>query len=74
MEMSNEQVIVDQAKKLAILEKKNDLMQAGMKTAIMRMICIGGPLNDNKLGYSHEQQLVFQSMLNDLESSLPKER
>jgi hypothetical protein len=71
MEMSNEQVIVDQARKLATLEQENDLMQTGMKTAIRRMICIGGPLNDNKLGYSHEQQQVFQRILADLEFSLP---
>jgi hypothetical protein len=34
------------------------------------MICIGGPLNDNKLGYSKEQLVTFQKMLDVIEEGL----
>ena len=54
------ELIAQQALKIANLEAEVARMTED-REAIQRIIyCIGGPLNDNKLGFTREQMAVFQ--------------
>lgn len=57
--MDDHQVIARQAAKIERLEAENDALKAGIKRARSHIICIGGPLNDNRLGFSREQMMTF---------------
>lgn len=57
------QLIAEQALKIDALEKKVADYQARMKAITMECICIGGPLNDNKLGYTRVQMMPFSRIL-----------
>jgi hypothetical protein len=51
------------------VEKQRQLLKycRGVATrAHLLMYNIGGPLNDNKLGYTNEQLLIFQQIANEL--------
>ena len=60
-------LIARQALKLAALQEDVEELRERISCATLRIICIGGPLNDNKLHYSKEQLVTFQRILNDLE-------
>lgn len=57
------QLIAEQAIKIAALEKQVADYQERMKAIKMECICIGGPLNDNKLGYTRVQMMPFSRIL-----------
>ena len=57
--MTKDEFIARQAMKIGELEIQIKNMDEGMTLAMREMICIGGPLNDNKLGYTKEQLLPF---------------
>jgi hypothetical protein len=63
-------VIARQAMKIERLEEDNERKRQCLEGAKLYMICIGGPLNDNKLGYSKEQLVTFQKMLDVIEEGL----
>ena len=65
--MTDEELIARQAKQIAELTDERDDLRACISKAICHMVCVGGPLNDNKLKFTSEQQKVFQAILNELE-------
>ena len=57
--MDDQQVIARQAAKIERLEAEIGSLKAGISRARSHIVCIGGPLNDNKLGFSREQMMTF---------------
>jgi hypothetical protein len=48
-----------------LLNEVSDFKDSISKVRLL-LVCIGGPLNDNKLGYSKEQRAVFSKILDIL--------
>lgn len=65
--MSDTEFIAKQAIKIDELESSLFDLQDRIKKAKLHMVCIGGPLNDNKLQFNKEQRKVFHSILQELE-------
>ncbi len=65
--MTHDEVIARQAKRLEELSEEVDDLKDRHRKAIRHIVCVGGPLNDNKLAFTHEQQQVFSAILNELE-------
>ena len=66
---ADDEVIARQARRIMELEDAVRQFQEGCEAIRMRLICIGGPLNDNVLFYSKEQLAIFfriQDTLNDM--------
>jgi nucleoside-triphosphatase THEP1 len=61
------EVVARQAMKLERLEDENEQLRDRISRAKRHMICIGGPLNDNKLGYSREQMATFFRIKEELD-------
>lgn len=57
--MTDNELIARQAKQIEELRDQVAIMEGQIATAISHMVCIGGPLNDNKLMYSKEQLMTF---------------
>ncbi len=60
--MNKDKLIAQQALKIADLEesvKHYENMTADIHSIIF---CVGGPLNDNKLGYTHSQMVPFDQI------------
>ena len=61
--MTDEKTISHQAKRILELEAiVADALEA-LDLIRLTLICVGGPLNDNKLGYSTRQQAPLQRIL-----------
>ena len=64
--MTEAELIARQAKHLEELRDE----VAGLKERAMRarlhIYCVGGPLNDNKLGYTREQMVTFARIADEL--------
>lgn len=57
--MTDMKLIARQAKDIAELrERVTAYEQSAMRIRLM-LVCIGGPLNDNKLRYTPEQLVIF---------------
>ena len=65
--MTQDELIARQAKLIAELGDELDELKVCIRKAIGHIVCVGGPLNDNKLKFTHEQQRVFQAILSELE-------
>lgn len=57
--MKKDKLIVRQARKIEKLKDRVLLLEGSMKHALQHISCIGGPLNDNKLGYTEKQKATF---------------
>lgn len=57
--MNDEEIIARQARKIEHLERRVTELEEAKNEARRHLYCIGGPLNDNKLGYSKEQLATF---------------
>lgn len=57
--MNYEQLTAQQALKIAEQEEKIKDLAVRLRDINITLICIGGPLNDNKLQYSKEQLVTF---------------
>ena len=66
--MNEQEVIARQAVKIEQLEVENAHLKASIHRAILHMVCIGGPLNDNKLGCNREQLATFQHIHEELDA------
>ena len=62
------ETIARQAMRLEALEIENERLRRNIKNAINNIVCIGGPLNDNKLGYSKQQMVTFWRIKEELEA------
>lgn len=68
--MTEIDVIARQAVKIETIEADNERMRQALQDAKLHIVCVGGPLNDNKLGYSKEQMWTFQRILDAVEDGL----
>lgn len=66
--MNDLEVIARQAVKLERLEAENAHLKSCISRARLHIICIGGPLNDNKLCYSREQMVTFFRIKEELDA------
>lgn len=57
--MTEDELIARQAMQLEELRDEVADLKARMRAAWSHIYCIGGPLNDNKLGYSRPQMETF---------------
>lgn len=57
--MTDTEMIAMQAKKIACLEVRASAYKKAFEEIRIKLICIGGPLNDNFLKYTPEQLKVF---------------
>jgi len=65
--MTDNEIIARQVRQIVELNDELVKLKDGIRKAIMHMVCVGGPLNDNKLKFTPEQQKVFQTILDELE-------
>lgn len=66
--LTERETIARQAMRLEALEIENERLRRNIKNAINNIVCIGGPLNDNKLGYSKQQMVTFWRIKEELEA------
>ena len=67
--MTDEQLIAQQARRIAELEEELALRNEAEKKIHMEIYGIGGPLNDNRLEYSSAQKVPFARIHNHLACS-----
>lgn len=67
--MEEQEVIARQATKIERLEVENAHLKDCIAKARLHMICIGGPLNDNRLQYSREQMVTFFRIKEELDAA-----
>jgi uncharacterized coiled-coil protein SlyX len=64
--MTQAELIARQAKKLEELSDEVADLKERARRAREHIYCIGGPLNDNKLGYSKPQMVTFARIADEL--------
>ena len=69
-EIKEPELIANQVVKIANLTVELDELEKALKDIILTMVCIGGPLNDNVLGYTTKQLTTFSSILERAETAL----
>lgn len=67
--MTEAELIARQALQIEELRDEVKMLREGISVARGHMICIGGPLNDNVLGFTKEQRFVFHR----IEQALPED-
>lgn len=67
--MTESELIARQAKQIEELRDEVTELREGIREARLHMICVGGPLNDNVLGFTKEQRMVFHR----IDDALPEE-
>jgi hypothetical protein len=65
-EMTDIEFIGRQALQIEELREELRDMQCRIQKARSHIYCIGGPLNDNKLGYSKPQMVTFSRIAEEL--------
>lgn len=66
--MSPETLITKQQLQIEEMKERLELYGRAVREAIGVMVCIGGPLNDNKLRYTQEQRRDFHRIQEILEA------
>jgi len=66
MRISKDELIVRQAKQIEELRDDVDELRERVRRAKSIIYCIGGPLNDNKLGYTKQQMVTFVRLADEL--------
>ena len=64
--MTESDLIARQAKQLEELRDEVSDLKERARRARLHIYCIGGPLNDNKLGYSKQQMVTFYRIAEEL--------
>lgn len=64
--MTEAELIARQAKQLEELRDEVAELKERARRARSHIYCIGGPLNDNKLGYSRPQMVTFARIAEEL--------
>ena len=57
--MTDNEIIATQAKEIYHLKNKLEDYRSMARNINKKIYCIGGPLNDNKLGFTYEQMKLF---------------
>lgn len=60
------ELIARQAKQLVETQDELDELKERVRRARSHIYCIGGPLNDNKLGYTRDQMVTFSRIADEL--------
>lgn len=64
--MKEAELIARQSKQLEELRDEVADLKERARRARLHIYCIGGPLNDNKLGYSNQQMVTFARIADEL--------
>lgn len=64
--MTETELIARQSKQLEELRDEVTVLKERISRALMHIYCIGGPLNDDKLGYSKPQMVTFSRIADEL--------
>ena len=64
--MTEAELIARQAKQIEELRDEVADLKCRSRKAYGHIYCIGGPLNDNKLGYSKAQMVTFARIAEEL--------
>lgn len=64
--MKEAELIARQAKQLEELRDEVADLKERVRRARLHVYCIGGPLNDNKLGYTRAQMVTFARIVDEL--------
>lgn len=64
--MTQDQLIARQAQQIEELRDEVSALKARISKARSHIYCIGGPLNDNKLGYTRAQMATFFRIAEEL--------
>ena len=64
--MNDNELIARQAKQIENLRDEVADLKTRVSRARLHIYCIGGPLNDNKLGYSKQQMSTFAKIAYEL--------
>lgn len=64
--MNEVELIARQAKQLVETQDALDDLRERVRRARLHIYCIGGPLNDNKLGYTKPQMVTFSRIADEL--------
>ena len=65
--MTKDQLIVKQQIEIADLKEKVFRLSKSVEKIRVIIYCIGGPLNDNALGYSRKQLSTFYRIINAID-------
>lgn len=60
------ELIARQAKQLVETQDELDELKERVRRARSHIYCIGGPMNDNKLGYTKAQLMTFSRIADEL--------
>lgn len=66
IDMKEAELIARQAKQIEELRDEVSNLKERARRARLHIYCIGGPLNDNKLGYSKPQMVTFARIADEL--------
>lgn len=64
--MTTDELIVKQQLEIEELKIENNDLRMSIAKAHGYIICIGGPLNDDRLGFNKEQRMLFHRISNAL--------
>lgn len=64
--MKKNKLIAKQAKQIAQLEERVGVLGDALDNIECRLVCITGPLNGNKMGYSNPQLYIFHRIMEDI--------
>ena len=64
--MTDTELIARQARQIAELHVELDEIKGGVRSVHMLIYGIGGPLNDNRNGFTTEQREVFHRIAEEL--------
>ena len=64
--MTQDQLIARQALQIEELRDRVSDLENRSRKAYSHIFCIGGPLNDNKLGYTSAQMVTFARIADEL--------
>jgi hypothetical protein len=64
--MTKDELIAKQQIEIEELNEENQSFRKARGRALGHIYCIGGPLNDNKLGYSKAQMVTFARIAEEL--------
>jgi len=64
--MTKNELITKQQLEIESLKSENEFLRKSHDNIFNIIYCIGGPLNDNKLGYTKEQMMDFVKIKNEL--------
>lgn len=62
MSREKDDLIVKQALDLDKTRTRVEEYEEVLEKILLKLVCIGGPLNDNKLRYSKEQRKIFHDI------------